>query len=81
VIADFTATTFCDPSVVREVALAHGQAADMGTELRLANPSPAVQRVMALTGLDQLMPVYRSVAAARFAPCAPQDAPGEHDVT
>ena len=70
VIADFTATTFCGSAGIRELALVCRQAADMNAELRLVVPSDAVLRVMALTGLDKLTPVYQSLAAAAGAHCA-----------
>jgi len=64
VIADFTATSFCDSSGVRELALARRRAVDMNVELRAVVASAAVLRAFALTGLDQLMPVYASMEAA-----------------
>lgn len=75
VIVDFTATTFCGSSGIMEVALAHRQAADMNAELRLVAPSDAVLRVMALTGLDKLAPVYQSLGAALDAHSAAEPAP------
>ena len=64
VIADLTATTFCDSSGVQMFAFAHMQAVVNNAELRLAVPSTAVRRIFALTGLDRLMPVYPSLGAA-----------------
>jgi len=75
VIADFTATTFCGSSGIREVALACRQAADMDAEMRLVVPSAAVLRVMTLTGLDTLAPVYQSLPAAQGAHSAAEEAP------
>jgi anti-sigma B factor antagonist len=64
VVADMTSTVFCDSGGLRNLVLAHHQAAASGAELRLAVQSKAVLRVMELTGIFQLMGVYPSVAAA-----------------
>lgn len=64
VIADMTATTFCDSSGVRILVLAQEQAAATGVELRLAAPSQAVLRALAETGAGWLLPVYPSLADA-----------------
>ena len=50
VIADMTATRFCDSSGINMLVRAHGQAAANGTELRLVVPSTAVLRTLALLG-------------------------------
>jgi anti-anti-sigma factor len=64
VIADMTATRFCDSSGINMLVRAHGQAAANGTELRLVVPSTAVLRTLALLGLDQLLPIYPSLSQA-----------------
>jgi anti-sigma B factor antagonist len=61
VIVDMTATTFCDSAGVRALARAWELAARSGGELRLAIGSSPVQRILQLTGLDQVVPVYRDV--------------------
>lgn len=63
-IADMTGTTFCDASGVRMLVLAHRHAADRGIELRAAVASPRVRRVLALLGLDSIVPIYPTVEAA-----------------
>jgi anti-sigma B factor antagonist len=60
VIADMTATTFCDSMGMRMLVLAHRHAAARGTELRLLMPRPRVLRVMELLGIDAVLPVYHS---------------------
>jgi len=57
VIADFTATTFCDFSSLRRLVAIQHRAAARGAQLRLAMPlgSP-VRRMVQLTDLDHLLP-------------------------
>jgi anti-sigma B factor antagonist len=64
VIADLTATTYCDSSGVGELVRAQRQAAANQVELALVVPSETVLRVFTVLGLDQLMPIYPSLAAA-----------------
>jgi anti-sigma B factor antagonist len=72
VIADMTATRFCDSSGISMLVQAHGQAAANGTELRLVVASAAVLRTLTLTGLDQLLPIYPSLSQALAAGPAPR---------
>jgi anti-anti-sigma factor len=72
VIADMTATRFCDSSGISMLVKAHGQAAANGTELRLAVTCTAVLRTFTLTGLDQLLPIYPSLSQALAAGPAPR---------
>ena len=74
VIADMTATTFCDSSGTRELLLAHHKAAASSIELRIVMPSAGVRRIFELTGLDQVLAIYPSLAAGR--PDAPMDPAG-----
>jgi anti-anti-sigma factor len=64
VIADMTATTFCDSAGVSALVRVARRAAAAGSGLRLATATPAVCRVLALTGVDKLIEIYPSVAAA-----------------
>jgi anti-anti-sigma factor len=64
VIADMSATTFCDSAGLTALVRAARQANASGTGLRVAASAPAVTRVLAITGVDQLIDVYPSVAAA-----------------
>lgn len=64
VIADLTATTFCDCSGIRVLVLAHEQALAAAVDLRIVARSASVLRVLALTGADRLLPVYPTVKAA-----------------
>ena len=64
VIADMSATAWCDYVGVDAVARACQQAAVCRAELRLVVTSPAVRRLLAAEGLDRLVPVYSSLEAA-----------------
>ena len=64
VIADMSATTFCDSAGVTALIRAVRQATASGARLRVAASAPGVTRVLAITGVDRLIEVYPSVAAA-----------------
>ena len=64
VIADMTATTFCDSSGIAMLMQAHRQAVANGTELRLVVRSAAVLRAVTPLRLDDLLPVYPSLGQA-----------------
>lgn len=64
VIADMTATTFCDSAGVTALVRAVRQANASATGLRVAAAAPGVTRVLAITGVDRLIEIYPSVAAA-----------------
>lgn len=75
VIADMTATTFCDSSGISMLVRAHRQAAASRTGLRLAVPATAVRRVLALAGMDQLLAIYPSLSQALAAGPVPAPPP------
>jgi anti-sigma B factor antagonist len=64
IIADMTATTFCDFSGTRMLALAWQQAIANGTEMRLAVPGPDALRVLQVQGLGTVLPIYQTLAEA-----------------
>jgi anti-sigma B factor antagonist len=64
VIADMTATTFCDSSGISMLVRTHKQAAANKTQLRLVVPSTTVLRALTLVGLDDLLPIYPSLSQA-----------------
>jgi anti-anti-sigma factor len=66
-IADMTGTASCDHSGVEAIARACQRAAINGTRVRLAVTAPVVRRVLAIEGLDRLVPIYPSVEAALVA--------------
>ena len=64
VVADMTATTFCDSSGARILVRAWEQAAVNGIDLRIVLPSATVRRGFTLMGLDGFLPFYPSLNAA-----------------
>jgi anti-sigma B factor antagonist len=64
VIADMTATTFCDSAGLRALIEAIGRASAAHVELRIVLPDGAVLRELRMMGLDHALDVYPSVGAA-----------------
>jgi anti-sigma B factor antagonist len=65
VIADLTSTRFCDSSGVHAIMRAYERAAACDVRLWLAVPEiGSVRRVLELTGVGRLVPVYRSLQEA-----------------
>jgi anti-sigma B factor antagonist len=71
VIADMTATTFCDSVGIDMLLRACRRAAAIGTELRLLLPCPRVLSVMKILGADAVLPIYLSLEQALADPGAP----------
>jgi anti-sigma B factor antagonist len=67
-IVDMAQSTFCDSAGVNALVRAHKRATASGAEMRLVVAAPGVQRVLAITGVDHLIPVYPSVAASLAPP-------------
>jgi len=63
-VADMSATTFCDSSGVSALVRTYRRAMANACDVRLVISSPAVARVLSLTGVDRLMPVFGSIAAS-----------------
>lgn len=70
VVADLSATSFCDTSGIRILVLAHKQAASNDAGLRVVVPSARVLRDLAITKVDTVLQIYPSLDAAL--------APGPH---
>lgn len=65
VVADMTATSFCDSSGVHALVFAHEEAVARGAQLRLAVPKEgSVPRVLQLIGVGRVVPVYPTLAEA-----------------
>jgi anti-sigma B factor antagonist len=63
VVADGSRTSFCASSGVSALLAAHRQAATAGRQLRVA-ASPAMRRVLELTGADHVLDTYPTLTAA-----------------
>ena len=66
-IADMTATIWCDHVGADAVVRAFRRAVVSGIELRLVVPAEHVSRVLSLSGLDHLVPSYPSLEGATAA--------------
>lgn len=65
VVADMTATSFCDSSGVHAVMFAHEAAVSRGIQLRIAvAPNGSVYRVLQLIGANRILSVYSSLTEA-----------------
>jgi anti-anti-sigma factor len=65
IIADMTGTTFCDSMGVRMLTMTHGSAAAAGSEFRVVvTRGGPVARMLAITGIDRIVPVYASLRDA-----------------
>ena len=62
-VADASRTTFCDCAGVRALVETHHQALESGVQLRIA-ASPEMRRILQLTGADEILDTYGSVADA-----------------
>lgn len=66
-IVDMTGTTFCACAGASAFARAHLRARASGAQVRLVARAPIVRRLLAITGVDHLMPVFDSLSAAQAA--------------
>lgn len=65
VIADLTATSFCDSAGIRALTRVHAEAAGRDAQLRLAiRPDGPVSRVVQLMDLVSFLRIYPSAEAA-----------------
>jgi len=67
-IADMSATDFCDSSGVSAMVRVFRRAVASGSALRLVVSTPSVQRVLSITGVDRLVDVFPSVVASLAGP-------------
>ena len=67
-IADMSTTDFCDSSGVSAIVRVFRQAVASGSALRLVVSTPAVQRVLSITGVDRLVDMFPSVASSLAGP-------------
>ncbi|GHK00008.1 anti-sigma factor antagonist [Streptomyces sp. Y2F8-2] len=78
VVIDCSALTFCDSSGINALITTHQRLAAYRGVLRLAAAPGSVTRVFALTGLDQVIGLYGTVADASAAEAGgPAPRPGD----
>lgn len=63
-VADMSATTFCDSAGITALVRAARRADATGAVMRLAAVAPGVLRIFNLVGLDRVIGTYPNVAAA-----------------
>ena len=63
-ILDLSGLLFMDSAILHLILVTGRAMNGQGGTLALAAPREAVHRILSLTGADQLLPVYDSVAAA-----------------
>lgn len=64
VIADMSATAWCDRAGVDALTRVYQRAVVNGAQLRLVVAAEGVQKLMSSDGLDRLVPIYTSLASA-----------------
>ncbi|OLE28920.1 MAG: hypothetical protein AUG44_06065 [Actinobacteria bacterium 13_1_20CM_3_71_11] len=67
VVVDLAGVEFCDSSGLSVLVRVRNRLAGLGGSLALAAPTPIVQRVLEVSGLDEIFGMYPSVEAARDA--------------
>ena len=63
-VLDASGLLFMDSAILHVILVAARSMSREGGTLALAAPQEAVRRILALSGADQLLPVYASVAEA-----------------
>jgi len=63
-VADMSKTSFCDSAGVSALVRTFRRASTGASTVRLVVSTPAVQRVLSITGVDRLIDTYPSVAAS-----------------
>jgi len=67
-IVDMSKTNFCDSAGVSALVRTFRRAGTSAIALRLVVSTPAVQRVLSITGVDRLVDTFPSVAASLAGP-------------
>jgi anti-sigma B factor antagonist len=80
-VADMTRTRFCDSAGLNALVAAHNRARAAGGELLLVVCSAAVLRVLAITGVDRVIPNFTTLddALAHMSPDGSKDHHGPDD--
>ena len=73
-VVDMTQTQYCDSSGLHTLVAAHKKAQADGRQVLLAITGPAVLRIFAITGMDQVVPSFASLDEALAAAAGLDDA-------
>jgi anti-sigma B factor antagonist len=76
-VVDMAKTTFCDSAGVSALVRAFRRTSASGGAMRLVISTPAVRRVLSITGVDRLVETFPSVAASLAGLCGQPDQPDE----
>ena len=64
VVIDMSGIEFCDSTGMNVLLAAHRRARELGGDLELAAPRPAIRKVLRVTGLESVFTVLDDPAAA-----------------
>jgi anti-anti-sigma factor len=78
-VADMSATQFCDSAGLHVLVRAHKRAQAEGGELLLVVPATTVLRIFAITGIDRMIPNFPSLEDALAAHLLGRTASGHPD--
>lgn len=78
-IADLGKTDFCDSAGISALVRTFRRASASAATMRLVVGTPAVQRVLSITGVDRLLDIFPTVAASLAGPGEPPGQPGKAD--
>src|SRR5712692_2236540 len=67
-VADMSKTNFCDSAGVSALVRTFRRANASASAMRLVVSTPAVQRVLSISGIDRLVDIFPSVAASLAGP-------------
>lgn len=67
-VADLSKTTFCDSAGVSALVRAFRRTTESSSSMRLVVATPAVHRVLSITGVDRLVEIFPSVAGSLAGP-------------
>ena len=63
-VVDMSETTFCDSAAVNQLVRAQKRAAAAGGEVRLVISTASVMRLLAIIGVDRVLPIFTSLEDA-----------------